>query len=70
MSKPIKFHAERFAEAYIQTLPHASKPEDFKSDDDYIEYMEKRRAAYFDYYLDNIEYAENRRLRSADAESE
>ena len=42
-----KFYPSQFAEAYIQTLPHAKTVEDFNNRTDYWEYLKKRRQLFF-----------------------
>lgn len=54
-----KFYPNEFAAAYIQTLPHAKKLEEFKSRSDYHEYLKRRRHAHFIQYLEAIEFAES-----------
>lgn len=54
-----KFYPSQFAEAYIQTLPHAKTVEDFNNRTDYWEYLKKRRQLFFDEYIEAIEFADS-----------
>lgn len=47
----LSFQPSEFAQAYIQTLPHALLREDFSSDDEYINYLDERREYYFDEFI-------------------
>lgn len=53
------FYPHQFASAYIQTLPHAKKLEEFNNRSDYQEYLNKRRQVYFRQYIEVIEFAES-----------
>ncbi|MBA8772082.1 hypothetical protein [Staphylococcus coagulans] len=66
MADVIHFHPERFAEAYIQTLPFAKSPHEFADKSEFVEYMEKRREQYFQHFVDSIEFAEGRAVRIED----
>ncbi|OEK70860.1 hypothetical protein [Staphylococcus equorum] len=68
MSEFVNYNAERFAEAYIQTLPHVSKPEEFDSEEDFVDYMDKRRELYFNHYLDAIDFANGRAESTEDVD--
>ncbi|PCF74475.1 hypothetical protein B4W74_00420 [Staphylococcus intermedius] len=46
-----------FAAAYIQTLPHSLKFDDFDTEQEYEEYLENRRETYFYEYLKSLEFA-------------
>ncbi|HDY9572198.1 TPA: hypothetical protein RRN35_002304 [Staphylococcus argenteus] len=59
MSEGIKYYPSQFAAAYIQTLPHALRIEDFDTDDEFKEYLENRRESYFYEYLKSLEFAKN-----------
>lgn len=54
-----KFYPSQFAEAYIQTLPHAKTVEDFNNSTDYWEYLKKRRQLFFYEYIEAIEFADS-----------
>ncbi|HDH4242300.1 TPA: hypothetical protein PI328_000354 [Staphylococcus aureus] len=53
------FYPHQFASAYIQTLPHAKKLEEFNNRSDYQEYLNKRRQFYFRQYIEAIEFADS-----------
>lgn len=53
------FYPHQFASAYIQTLPHAKKLEEFNNRSDYQEYLNKRRQFYFHQYIEAIEFADS-----------
>lgn len=42
---------EKFAQAYIQTLPHAKKSEEFETPEDYQYYLSSRFQNYFEEYV-------------------
>lgn len=50
-----KMNVEKFAQAYIQTLPHAKKPEEFETDEDYRSYLGSRFQNYLDEYVHIID---------------
>lgn len=53
----IKANPTEFAAAYIQTLPHALKEEEFKSREEYIEYLDSRQRNYFHQFMRASIYA-------------
>lgn len=57
MFEDLKYYPKDFAAAYIQTLPHAKKVEEFNNRSDYWDYMKKRRKAFFHQYLEALEFA-------------
>ena len=57
MFENLRYNPKDFAAAYIQTLPHAKKVEEFNNDSDYLEHMKNRREAFFHQYLESIEFA-------------
>ncbi|ADI98425.1 TPA: hypothetical protein ACHHRY_002500 [Staphylococcus aureus] len=59
MFEGMKYKPSEFAAAYIQTLPHALKLEDFDTDDEFKEYLENRRESYFYEYLKSLEFAKS-----------
>lgn len=65
----INFRPAEFAAAYIQTLPHASKPDEFESREDFIDYMERRLELYFEHFVDAAFYADNRSKDNLDNEN-
>ena len=69
MFEGLKYNAQEFASAYIQTLPHADKIDEFNNRADYQEYLDKRRQYYFRQYLEAIEFA-NSFSKSSDASDE
>ncbi|MEY8600023.1 hypothetical protein [Staphylococcus shinii] len=69
MSEFVNYNVQRFAEAYIQTLPHISKPDEFDSEEDFVDYMEKRREFYFNQYLDAIDFANGRAVSDEDTDA-
>lgn len=52
-------YPSQFAAAYIQTIPHAKKVEDFNNRADYWEYLKKRRQFFFDQYIEAIVFADS-----------
>ncbi|MEZ2459343.1 hypothetical protein ACBR55_12250 [Salinicoccus roseus] len=49
--------ARDFAAAYIQTLPHARKEEEFANYEEFVEYLDNRQATYFREFLRASQYA-------------
>lgn len=57
MFEGLSYNPSDFAAAYIQTLPHAMKAEEFENDEAFEKYLENRRSNYFHEYLKSLEYA-------------
>ncbi|MCG1009260.1 hypothetical protein J4760_04230 [Salinicoccus sp. ID82-1] len=53
-----RINAEKFAQAYIQTLPHTKSPSEFENDDEYDAYMDTRFRDYLSEYVHVIERIE------------
>lgn len=69
MFEDLKYNTQEFASAYIQTLPHADKIDEFNNRVDYQEYLDERRQHYFHQYLEAIEFA-NSFSKSSDTSDE
>ena len=72
MFENLQYNAKDFAAAYIQTLPHAKKIEEFNNRADYHDYMKKRRDSFFYQYLESLEFANsfsksNEEIESSDS---
>lgn len=72
MFENLQYKPKDFAAAYIQTLPHAKKLEEFNNRSDYQNYMKNRRKSYFYQYLESIEFANsfsksNEEIESSDS---
>lgn len=72
MFENLQYNAKNFAAAYIQTLPHAKKIEEFNNRADYHDYMKKRRDSFFYQYLESLEFANsfsksNEEIESSDS---
>ncbi|ALN76015.1 MULTISPECIES: hypothetical protein [Staphylococcus] len=59
MFEGMRYNPSEFAAAYIQTLPHSLKLDDFDTDEEYKEYLENRRETYFYEYLKSLEFAKS-----------
>lgn len=70
MSDRIIFNHGDFASAYIQTLPHARKEEEFESREDFLQYLDKRQENYFSHFMTAVIYAyeETQSMSSDDLE--
>lgn len=60
MSERVYDQSFDFACAYIQTLPHVKKRDEFESDDEYEKYLDYRQELYFSEYMRSVNYAQNR----------
>ncbi|QYA32281.1 hypothetical protein KYI07_07760 [Macrococcus psychrotolerans] len=57
MFEGLRYNPSEFAAAYIQTLPHAMKAEEFENDEAFEKYLDDRRSMYFHEYLKTLKYA-------------
>lgn len=53
----MSYDPKEFAAAYIQTLPHAKKSEEFDNDEEFENYLNYRRSLYFNDYLSTLAFA-------------
>ena len=53
----IKANPSEFAAAYIQTLPHAMKENEFDSREDFLEYLDHRQESYLHHFIKSAAYA-------------
>lgn len=66
----MKLEPTEFAAAYIQTLPHIRKRDEFNSDDEFNEYLDERQALYFDEFFRASRYAMSEFQNMLDSRSE
>lgn len=57
MSDRIYNQSYDFACAYIQTLPHIKKREEFESDESFENYLDERQKTYFSEYLRTVSFS-------------
>lgn len=65
----VNFRPAEFAAAYIQTLPHSRKANEFGSKVAYESYMNERLELYFENFVDAAFYADNRSKENFDDEN-
>lgn len=59
MSEKINIRPAEFAAAYIQTLPHSRKTDEFENQEEYEKYMDERLEFYFANFVNAAFYADD-----------